>query len=92
MPGWRYKKKSELKEENAMLNERLNQYQDEKRQIEKQSEDNWREENEKLENYGHFLKTYEQFMVKMSLISNIFSVCTPSRFGFVYHKDNQKFS
>merc|ERR1719350_2540434 len=42
---------SELKEENAMLNERLNQYEEEKRQVEKQSEENWRLENEKLENY-----------------------------------------
>jgi len=42
---------SELKEENAMLNERLNQYEDEKCQIEKLCEEKWRNENEKLDNF-----------------------------------------
>eukprot|EP00092_Neocalanus_flemingeri_P054245 GFUD01063881.1.p1 GENE.GFUD01063881.1~~GFUD01063881.1.p1 ORF type:complete len:1583 (+),score=606.32 GFUD01063881.1:211-4959(+) len=42
---------SELKEENAMLIERVSQYEDEKCQIEKLSEDKWRSENEKIDHF-----------------------------------------
>merc|ERR1712096_526545 len=56
---------SELKEENAMLKERLNQYEDEKSQIEKRSEDNWRSENEKLENFFKREKQIENYKIEI---------------------------